>query len=226
MLIAHLGEERIDAEQAKRDDAFCCPVCREAVILRRGRKVVAQFAHRPRVRYIARTGETRAHLEAKRVLLEPRGPNWPRRSSGSVSSARKTSSCAQRWGSPPAPWPASGGGDGRDGLSRHRPALRRGAGLQGLGGAALLLLPGPKGGTPSGPFATQAPARTEARGVGCRAAGGDPGRPRPLALVGRGVRRTRRASGGRPSRRTQGLGAAARARRPARCAKARAAADA
>jgi hypothetical protein len=70
MLIAHLGEERIDAEKAKRDDAFCCPVCREAVILRRGRKVVAHFAHRPRARCIARTGETRAHLEAKRVLLD------------------------------------------------------------------------------------------------------------------------------------------------------------
>ena len=70
MLIAHRGEERIDAEQAKRDDAFCCPVCREAVILRRGRKVVAHFANRPRARCIARTGETRVHLEEKRVLLD------------------------------------------------------------------------------------------------------------------------------------------------------------
>jgi len=70
MLIAHLNGERVDAELARRDDAFCCPVCREVVILRRGRKVVAHFAHRPRARCVARTGETRAHLEAKRVLLD------------------------------------------------------------------------------------------------------------------------------------------------------------
>ncbi len=69
MLIAELNGERIDAAVAHRETAFRCPICRELVILRRGRKVVAHFAHKPRATCIAKTGETRAHLEAKRVLL-------------------------------------------------------------------------------------------------------------------------------------------------------------
>jgi len=79
---------------------------------------------------------------------------------------------------------------------RCRPRLRRGAGVRGLGRAAIIVLPGPAGGAGLGPRAADRPPRAEARGPGHRPAGGDPGRPRPLALVGRG-----------PS---QGLGAAAR----------------
>lgn len=70
MLIADLNGSRIDADMARRSGAYRCPVCKDEVILRRGRKVVAHFAHRPRASCIARTGETRAHLEAKRVLLD------------------------------------------------------------------------------------------------------------------------------------------------------------
>lgn len=70
MLIADANGQRVDAGTAQRDTAFRCPVCREQVILRRGRKVVAHFAHKPRATCIARVGETRAHLEAKRVLFD------------------------------------------------------------------------------------------------------------------------------------------------------------
>lgn len=70
MLIAEFNGERVDADLAKRSFAYRCPVCRDPVILRRGRKVVAHFAHKPKAACTARTGETRAHLEAKRVLLD------------------------------------------------------------------------------------------------------------------------------------------------------------
>jgi hypothetical protein len=56
--------------------------------------------------------------------------------------------------------------------------------------------------------------RPQAQGPGRRPAGCDPGRPSPArpgrAPVWRGLRRKRRASAGRPPRRTEGPGAAAR----------------
>ena len=70
MLIAWSDGRRVDAIWAQRGADFRCPDCQAPVILRRGRKVVAHFAHRPQATCISHGGETRAHLEAKRLLLD------------------------------------------------------------------------------------------------------------------------------------------------------------
>lgn len=70
MLVAHLDDRRIEAAGARRGAGFVCPGCGAPVILRRGRKVVAHFAHRPSASCTARTAESRAHLQAKRLLLD------------------------------------------------------------------------------------------------------------------------------------------------------------
>jgi hypothetical protein len=85
----------------------------------------------------------------------------------------------------PALWPASGGGDGRLGFARQRPALRRRASVHGLGRAALVVPRRSAGCADPGVEAADRSPWTEAQGPGRRPAGGDPGRPRPLALVGR-----------------------------------------
>lgn len=70
MLLAWLDGGRVDAKQARRGAEFECPDCQAPVILRRGRKVVAHFAHRPKATCTSHSGETRAHLEAKRLLMD------------------------------------------------------------------------------------------------------------------------------------------------------------
>lgn len=49
---------------------YRCPMCETAVILKRGRKVAAHFAHLPGAECPFAEGESWRHLEAKRVLAE------------------------------------------------------------------------------------------------------------------------------------------------------------
>jgi competence protein CoiA len=68
MLVARLGDIRIDAADAQRGPAYRCPKCNDIVILRQGRKVIEHFAHKPPTDCSWSTGETRAHLEAKSLV--------------------------------------------------------------------------------------------------------------------------------------------------------------
>lgn len=68
MLVANLGDMRIDAASAKRGPEYRCPKCSGIVILKQGRKVIEHFAHKPPTDCSWATGETRAHLEAKALV--------------------------------------------------------------------------------------------------------------------------------------------------------------
>jgi competence protein CoiA len=70
MLVASLDGVRIEAEHAPRGRPFVCPECRQAVVLKRGRIVVAHFAHKPHMVCDWARGETPAHLEAKRLFRD------------------------------------------------------------------------------------------------------------------------------------------------------------
>lgn len=65
MLVAELEEKRIDALNAERGPTYFCPKCRDQVVLKKGRKVVHHFAHKPPTDCTWAAGETRAHMEAK-----------------------------------------------------------------------------------------------------------------------------------------------------------------
>lgn len=68
MLIADCEGKRVEARHAVRELDHNCPKCRGLVILKRGRIVVAHFAHKPNANCDWARGETRAHLEAKQLL--------------------------------------------------------------------------------------------------------------------------------------------------------------
>lgn len=68
MLIANLKRERIEAFFAERGPEYRCPECDGVVILKKGRKVIDHFAHKPPTDCSWATGETRAHLEAKLLV--------------------------------------------------------------------------------------------------------------------------------------------------------------
>lgn len=70
MLIASLNDERVEAESAERGLAFVCPSCKRPVILKRGRIVIAHFAHKPPTDCSWAKGETKAHLEAKKLFRD------------------------------------------------------------------------------------------------------------------------------------------------------------
>ena len=70
MLVASLDGQRVEAESALRGAAHVCPQCEEAVVLKRGRKVIAHFAHKPPTDCTWARGETRAHMRAKKLLYE------------------------------------------------------------------------------------------------------------------------------------------------------------
>jgi len=66
MLTAEFAGKRVWAKDVERERACLCPGCRDPVILKRGRIVVAHFAHRPGSAACAfAAGETLAHMEAK-----------------------------------------------------------------------------------------------------------------------------------------------------------------
>jgi hypothetical protein len=68
ILVANLEEVRIDAAIAERGPEYRCPKCKGVVILKKGRKVIDHFAHKPPTDCSWATGETRAHLEAKLLV--------------------------------------------------------------------------------------------------------------------------------------------------------------
>lgn len=70
MLIAELERCRIDAFSAERGPTYHCPWCRGEVVLKKGQKVVHHFAHKPPTECTWATGETRAHMEAKILMLD------------------------------------------------------------------------------------------------------------------------------------------------------------
>ena len=68
MLMAEVEGTRIDAFTAEKGPDYICPQCRRAVILRKGRKVVHHFAHKPPTTCSWAKGETRDHMEAKTLV--------------------------------------------------------------------------------------------------------------------------------------------------------------
>jgi hypothetical protein len=70
LLIAKIGKEDIDAKYAKRGLPYTCGGCCKIVILRRGLQVVAHFAHKRIDECTWAKGETRAHLDAKRIVFD------------------------------------------------------------------------------------------------------------------------------------------------------------
>jgi competence protein CoiA len=68
MLIASLDGCRVDAAEVVRGPDYRCPDCRAEVILKKGRRVIHHFAHRPHSACVYGYGESLAHLEAKRVV--------------------------------------------------------------------------------------------------------------------------------------------------------------
>jgi competence protein CoiA len=76
MLVAEVDSQRIEAAEAAKGGMFLCPNCKQPLILKQGRIVIAHFAHKPPTYCTWSQGETRAHLEAKhhiRDVLVSRG---------------------------------------------------------------------------------------------------------------------------------------------------------
>ncbi|MCH3922471.1 competence protein CoiA [Limosilactobacillus sp.] len=70
MLVAQGKAGLVLAADARAGESYCCPGCRETVILRRGRCKIAHFAHRPGSHCHLSEGETPEHLLGKTQLLE------------------------------------------------------------------------------------------------------------------------------------------------------------
>lgn len=70
MLIAEIEDKRVDALDVERGQPYRCPECKRPVVLRRGLKVTAHFGHKPNDACALAKGETRAHLDAKRLVYD------------------------------------------------------------------------------------------------------------------------------------------------------------
>lgn len=68
MLVALLEQERILASLASKGPTYYCPGCSEEVILKKGRKVIHHFSHKPPVTCNWAAGETSLHLGAKEAF--------------------------------------------------------------------------------------------------------------------------------------------------------------
>ncbi|MTH94783.1 competence protein CoiA, partial [Roseibium sp. RKSG952] len=64
------NETRISALAALRGAEYRCPACRGLLILKKGRRVVHHFAHKPPTNCTWAKGETQAHLRAKTELAQ------------------------------------------------------------------------------------------------------------------------------------------------------------
>jgi competence protein CoiA len=64
-----MGKARVDAAVAVRGPEYRCPGCKGIVILHKGRKVIHHFKHTPPTNCAWASGETQAHLEAKRIVV-------------------------------------------------------------------------------------------------------------------------------------------------------------
>lgn len=62
--------DRVEAVRDLKVDDYRCPMCESAVVLKRGQKVAAHFAHAPDSSCLASEAESWRHLMAKRVLVE------------------------------------------------------------------------------------------------------------------------------------------------------------
>jgi competence CoiA-like predicted nuclease len=72
MLVGLLGTQRINAADASRGNHYHCPSaeCGGALVLKRGRKIIAHFAHKPPFQCAWANGETSAHRLAKTAFHE------------------------------------------------------------------------------------------------------------------------------------------------------------
>ena len=70
MLVAEHQGVRVEAAAAQRGLSYVCPKCKGVVILKQGRKVIWHFAHKPPTDCSWATGETVAHLEAKKIVRD------------------------------------------------------------------------------------------------------------------------------------------------------------
>lgn len=62
--------QRVQADRDLDPGRFMCPLCESVVILKRGRKVAAHFAHAPGSDCPAAENESWRHIRAKQVLVE------------------------------------------------------------------------------------------------------------------------------------------------------------
>lgn len=69
MLVALINGQRIHAGLAQKGEIYYCPGCHQEVTLKKGAKVIHHFAHKPPVTCSWATGETKAHLGAKSLLM-------------------------------------------------------------------------------------------------------------------------------------------------------------
>jgi competence protein CoiA len=70
MLVALREGVRIEAALAERGPLYVCPSCRKELVLRKGTRVIHNFAHKPPVTCSWATGETQAHLAAKQAFRD------------------------------------------------------------------------------------------------------------------------------------------------------------
>lgn len=70
MLIALLENERVLASVATKGSVYHCPGCGQEVTLKKGRRVIHHFAHKPPVSCSWASGETILHLKAKEAFYE------------------------------------------------------------------------------------------------------------------------------------------------------------
>lgn len=68
MLVALCNGARIEAGAADKGPEYCCPNCRGQVTLKKGREVIHHFAHKPPHTCAWGRGETRVHLDAKKLF--------------------------------------------------------------------------------------------------------------------------------------------------------------
>lgn len=70
MLMALLDDVLVLARDSEKGMLYRCPDCNSELTLRKGRKVVHNFAHKPPVACSFATGETIAHLESKLAFYD------------------------------------------------------------------------------------------------------------------------------------------------------------
>lgn len=71
MLVANENGQLVLANKAQAGSKYTCPTCQQPVRLRRGKKMVAHFAHLPGANCVMNEGETAEHLLGKQQLF-----NW------------------------------------------------------------------------------------------------------------------------------------------------------
>ncbi|TXS40082.1 competence protein CoiA [Streptomyces sp. OR43] len=78
MWIAHSADGMpVEAARHLQQDAYRCPMCAAPVILKRGQKIAAHFAHAPDSDCLASESESWRHLMAKQILVDQlTRPGW------------------------------------------------------------------------------------------------------------------------------------------------------